>query len=138
MQVVPASVSPTDVSGPSTARGSSSISVVAPRVYRDDPLKGRKVRKVFVDQDTGEEGYCNGKIDTVFVDGGVAHYHIVYDDGDEEEAYKDEAIRLPLAANGFGLIIMRVMCIFMAYKNSAFVRCCAPDTRALPCKTAGF
>jgi hypothetical protein len=30
----------------------------------------------------------------------VAHYHIVYDDGDEEEEYKDEAMQL-LAANGF-------------------------------------
>ena len=40
-------------------------------------------------------------IDAIFVDGGVAHYHIVYDDGDEEEVYRDEAIALLLAANGF-------------------------------------
>ena len=41
------------------------------------------------------------KIDAIFVDDGVAHYHIVYDDGDEEEVYRDEAIALLLAANGF-------------------------------------
>jgi hypothetical protein len=61
------------------------------------------VRKVFVDEDTGEEEYYDGEIDAVFVDGGVAHYHyhIVYDDGDEEGVYRDEAIALLLAANGF-------------------------------------
>jgi hypothetical protein len=32
---------------------------------------------------------------------GVAHYHIVCDDGDEEEVNRDEAIALLLAANGF-------------------------------------
>jgi hypothetical protein len=46
--------------------------------------------------------YYDGKIDAVFVDDGVAHYRIVYDDGGEEkEVYKDEAIQLLLAANGF-------------------------------------
>ena len=43
------------------------------------------------DEGTGEEEYYDGKIDAAFVDGGVAHYHVVYDDGDEEEVYKDEA-----------------------------------------------
>jgi len=100
-QWTPSSISLTDGSGTSTTNGSSSISVVAPRVQKDDPLKGRKVRKVFVDEDTGEEEYYDGKIDAIFVDGGVAHYHIVYDDGDEEEVYRDEAIALLLAANGF-------------------------------------
>jgi hypothetical protein len=57
--------------------------------------------KVFVDEDIGEKRYYEGKIDAVFVDGGVAHYRIVYDDGDEEEVYKDEAIQLLLAENGF-------------------------------------
>jgi len=59
------------------------------------------VRKVFVDEDTGEEGCYDGEIDAIFVDGGVAHYHVVHDDGDEEEVYRDEAIALLLAANGF-------------------------------------
>jgi hypothetical protein len=61
------------------------------------------VRKVFVDEDTGEEEHFDGNVDTVFVDDGVAHCHVVHDDGDEEGAYKDEdeAIQLPLAANGF-------------------------------------
>ena len=92
-QWVPASVSPTDAGVSSTAHGngSSSISAIAPRVHRDDPLKGRKARRVFVDEDTSEEGYYYGKIDAVFVDDGVAHYHIVH---------KDEAIRLLIAANG--------------------------------------
>jgi hypothetical protein len=96
-QWTPASISPTDASASSATRGSSSISVVAPRVHRDDPFKGRKV----CNEDTGEEEYYDGKINAVFVDDGVAHYHIVYDDGDEEEVYKDEAIELLLAVNGF-------------------------------------
>ena len=57
----------------------------------------------FVDGDTGEEEYYDGEIDAIFVDGGVAHYHVVYDDLDldEEEVYRDEAIALLLAVNGF-------------------------------------
>jgi hypothetical protein len=66
--------------------------------------KGVKRARFFVDEDAGEEEYCDERADTAFVDdgGGVAHYHIVYDDGDEEEVYNNEAIRLPRAANGLG------------------------------------
>ena len=80
-------VSPADASASSATRASSSTSVVAPRVHRGDPLKGRKVRNVFVDEDTGEEEYHDGKIEAAFVYGGVAHCRIVLDDGDEEEMY---------------------------------------------------
>jgi hypothetical protein len=45
------------------------------------------VRNVFVDEDTGEEEYHDGKIEAAFVYGGVAHCRIVLDDGDEEEMY---------------------------------------------------
>ena len=41
------------------------------------------------------------KLKQFFFDDGAAHHHIVRGDGDEEEVYKDEAIRLLLAANGF-------------------------------------
>jgi hypothetical protein len=49
------------------------------------------------------------------LDGGVAHCHIACDDGDEEEVHKDEAIELPLAANGFTsftCIINNNACVF--------------------------
>jgi hypothetical protein len=48
-----------------------------------------------------EEECYDRKIKAVFFDDGAAHHHIVRGDGDEEEVYKDEAIRLLLAANGF-------------------------------------
>jgi hypothetical protein len=57
-QWAPASVSPTDASASSATHGSSVASASSHRestAQRDDPLKqGRKVRKDFVDEDTGE------------------------------------------------------------------------------------
>jgi hypothetical protein len=75
-------LSSTDSRGSSTTRESSSISVIAPQVHRGNPLKGRKVRKVFVDEDAGEGECYDGKIYAVFFDDGAAHYHVVCDDAD--------------------------------------------------------
>ena len=61
-----------------------------------DAVVGRKVRKEFWDSDAEEFELFDGKVVSKFGSGGGALYHILYQDGDEEDLMHEEVLDILL------------------------------------------